>query len=116
MPPQSVTGPHLAAGLVELDDPPEERRLEPFDVRLEAPVDVPGHEVRGVLLGIVVPPGNAPDRSTITVTAGQVTVLNQTITVSNEGGSAASETAGRIDSDKRRPLCQSQFLMPVDSC
>jgi hypothetical protein len=33
---------------------------------------------------------------------GQVTALNQTITVSNEGGSTASETAGRNDSAKRR--------------
>ena len=36
--------------------------------------------------------GNAPGRGTITVTAGQVTVLKQTITVSNEGGSTASGT------------------------
>ncbi len=36
--------------------------------------------------------GNAPGRGTITVTAGQVTALKQTITVSNEGGSTASGT------------------------
>ncbi len=41
-------------------------------------------------------------RQAITVTAGQVSALNQTITVSNEGGSTASETAGRNDSGKRR--------------
>ena len=32
----------------------------------------------------------------------QVTALNQTITVKNEGGSTASETAGRNDSGKRQ--------------
>jgi hypothetical protein len=45
-------GPHLVAGLGELDDAPEERRLERFDVLLEVPVDVLGHEVRRVLLRI----------------------------------------------------------------
>lgn len=36
--------------------------------------------------------GNAQGRGTLTVTAGQVTELKQTITVSNEGGSGASGT------------------------
>ena len=40
----------------------------------------------------VVTLGNAQGRGTITVTAGQVTVLKHTITVSNEGGSTASGT------------------------
>ena len=44
--------PHLVARFVELDDAPEERRLELFDIRLEVPVDVLGHEVRRVFLGI----------------------------------------------------------------
>ena len=46
------TGPHLVARLSELDDPPEERRLEALDVLLEVPVDVLGDEVRCVLLGV----------------------------------------------------------------
>ena len=46
--------------------------------------------------------GNAPGRGTITVTAGQGTVPNQTITVSNEGDSTVSGTARRNDPGKRR--------------
>ena len=45
-------GPHLVAGLGELDDAPEERGLELLDVLLEVAVDVLGHEVRRVLLRI----------------------------------------------------------------
>ena len=35
--------------------------------------------------------GHAPGRGTITVTAGQVTALNQTIIASNEAGSTPPE-------------------------
>jgi hypothetical protein len=44
--------PHLVARFVELDDAPEERRLELFDIRLEVTVDVLRHEVGRVFLGI----------------------------------------------------------------
>ena len=60
----------------------------------------------------VVTLGNAQGRGTITVTAGQVTVLKHTITVSNEGGSTASGTldgmiqanADVVPGDSGRPL------------
>jgi S1-C subfamily serine protease len=67
--------------------------------------------------------GNAQGQGSITVTAGQVTGLNQTITASDEGGSTASETlygmiqtnADIVSGDSGGPLSSSAGVIGMDT-
>jgi S1-C subfamily serine protease len=71
----------------------------------------------------VVALGNAGGQNTITVAAGQVTALNQTITASEEAGSTSSETlhgmiqvnAGIVAGDSGGPLAGSGGVIGMDT-
>jgi S1-C subfamily serine protease len=71
----------------------------------------------------VVAMGNAEGRGTITAKPGQVTVLNQTITASDDGGSTASETlhgmiqtnADIVPGDSGGPLASSAGVIGMDT-
>jgi S1-C subfamily serine protease len=71
----------------------------------------------------VVALGNAEGQGAITVTAGHITALNQTITASNEGGSTASETlrgmiqtnADIVPGDSGGPLANSAGVIGIDT-
>jgi S1-C subfamily serine protease len=73
--------------------------------------------------GEVVALGNAEGQGSISVTAGQVTGLNQTITASDEGGSTASETlngmiqtnAGIAPGDSGGPLASPAGVIGMDT-
>jgi S1-C subfamily serine protease len=73
--------------------PPEARRVDwshAGKLRIRA---IPQGNSSSVKVGNpVVAMGNAEGRGAITAKPGQVTALNETITVSDDGGSTASET------------------------